>query len=391
MTDAIPLAKIRALIASKTGRSQLPPRNDPYWGAAIDRGLFVGYRRLAHGGNWIARWRDDQGKQHYHALGRVDEDDKDAYIAAQKRAREWLKGMQAGVRRKTIVTVSDVCKGYVDDRRKAKGEGTARDAEQRFQRTIYDHPIGAMPIEKVGTKQLQDWLHGLTEPTEKRKGLGRASANRTLTALKAALNLAAKDRSYGIGVEHEREWRDVKAFKKADARRELFLDLTQRRALRAQLSGDLLDLVDAAITTGARPGELGNAKRRQFDARTGTMTFIGKTGTRDVPLPPAALEVFKRVAKGKLPEAPLFANNGSPWTRWEWNQGIQEAASRAELPDGVCMYVLRHSFITEAISGGLSVLEVAKLTGTSLQMINDHYGHLAAGAARDRLALIAMV
>jgi hypothetical protein len=39
----------------------------------------------------------------------------------------------------------------------------------------------------------------------------------------------------------------------------------------------------------------------------------------------------------------------------------------------------------------MPTLEVARLVGTSVAMIEKHYGHLVASAARQRLAKIAML
>jgi hypothetical protein len=39
----------------------------------------------------------------------------------------------------------------------------------------------------------------------------------------------------------------------------------------------------------------------------------------------------------------------------------------------------------------MSTLDVARLTGTSLAMIDAHYGHLVAAAARERLAAVRML
>ena len=49
-------------------------------------------------------------------------------------------------------------------------------------------------------------------------------------------------------------------------------------------------------------------------------------------------------------------------------------------------YTLRHSFVTAAITDGMSTLDVARFVGTSVVMIEKHYGHLVASAARERLA-----
>jgi len=186
----------------------------------------------------------------------------------------------------------------------------------------------------------------------------------------------------------------VKAYPAAGRRRDLFLDLAQRRKLiEAAGEGALRDLMQAVALTGARAGEITNAKRSQFDARTGMMTFIGKTGRRVVPLAPAALALFKRCAKAKLPEAFLFVrDDGKRWNHSDWDELVRGAAAKARLPRGVCLYTLRHSFVTAALTDGrVSTLDVARLCGTSVGMIEKHYGHLVASAARERLARVALL
>jgi integrase len=182
----------------------------------------------------------------------------------------------------------------------------------------------------------------------------------------------------------------VKQHRDADRRREVYLDLEQRRALLDKCTGALRDLVEAAALTGARPGELVALKRADFEPRTQTAKFSGKTGARTVPLAPAAVELFKRLSKGKLPNAPLIAgDDGKPWAYWF--TPVREAAQAAKLPPGVVLYTLRHSWITEALRSGMSTLDVARLTGTSLQMLEQNYGHLVADSARERLATVTML
>jgi len=55
------------------------------------------------------------------------------------------------------------------------------------------------------------------------------------------------------------------------------------------------------------------------------------------------------------------------------------------------MYTLRHSWITDAIVAGMDLLTVSKLAGTSLLMIEKHYGHLVQDGAREKLAAINFV
>ena len=378
----------REQIDKSSVRSRLEPRREPYWGAPVERGLYVGFRRLTMGGNWVARWRDPEGRQRYQALGPVS--NALDYDAAKKAARAWQRAVDSGVDARQVRTVADACREYVLDRKKHKGESSGHDADLRFRRTVYDHPIAHMPLGRVTQHKIEAWRDDLSEPKDgKSKPLSNASLNRTLTSLKAALNYAAACRY--VSAERAIEWKLVKPYE-ASNRRDLFLDLEQRRALLSAATGGIRDLLEAVALTGARAGELTKATRRQFDHRTGSMTFTGKTGTRTVPLSPLAIELFHRLSGSKLPNAPLFTrNDGKPWGESDWDKLVRKAAAEADLPSGVCLYTLRHSFITEAITGGLSPLEVARLVGTSLVMIDKHYGHLAQSAARERLAQVSFV
>lgn len=367
-------------------RKALPVRHEPYWSAPLGKGRVLGFRKITpHTGSWIARMRNENGRKVYKAigdaLGAASTPTLD-YEQARAAALKWFQGQDAGIEHDKA-TVADACREYVADRLREKGEGCSHDAEMRFRRTVYGTDFGAIQLAKLRTPRVKTWRDDLA--------LSKPSANRTLIALKAALNLAVTHRR--VHPAAAREWGDVKAHKAAGRRRDLFLDIGQRRKLiEAAGAGALQDLMQAVALTGARAGELTGAKRSQFDARTGMMTFIGKTGRRDVPLSPPALALFKRLSESKLPAAPLFTRpDGKPWAHSDWDELVRAAADKAKLPKGVCLYVLRHSFITEAISGGMSTLDVARLCGTSVMMIEKHYGHLVASAARERLAAVVML
>lgn len=364
-------------------RAELEPRREPYWGAPIGRdGLTIGLRKSKDGTErWIARMLNPGGKPKYlpKPLGLLTE--QFDYEAARAAALKWRADTEAGVT-SDVFTVEDACKEYVEDREREKGKACAHDAKKRFERTVYGTHFGRTDIRKLRTPAIKRWRDGTK--------LKKAASNRTLTSLKAALNLAVENRR--APKECEREWADVKPLEGADNRRDVFLDRGQRLALLDRMQGALRDLVEAAALTGARAGELTSAKRSQFDSRTKTMKYIGKTGTRTVPLSDAAIALFARLAQSKLPGAHLFMrDDGRPWAHSDWDELLAEAAKLARLPHGVCLYTLRHCWITEALTNGISTLEVARLTGTSVVMIEKHYGHLVIDAARERLAKVQML
>lgn len=380
-----------------SARRELAPRRAPYWGAPLERGQHIGIRKNANGScNWIARRYDDEAKDYrYKALGQLSRDFD--YTQAKRAAMQWFEDADLGVS-DTPPTVEDACRDYVADLEAEGRKDAAHDADKRFERTIYGrskakhsrelsaHKIAKVRLDRLRTKQIKEWRNGL--------GGAKSSQNRNLTALKRALNLAVEHKRVNPSVAQE--WKAVKPHKNAKKRRELFLDVKQRRALVRAAKGAVRDLIEATALTGARPGELVGAKRSQFEPRTGSMTFKtfkgGKERVRTIPLSPAALALFKRLAKGKLPGAYVLTDDdGRPWAHSGWDDLVRDAAKKAKLPRGVVLYTLRHSWITDALRGGMGTLDVARLTGTSLAMLDEHYGHLVAEAARERLATVDML
>ena len=71
-----------------------------------------------------------------------------------------------------------------------------------------------------------------------------------------------------------------------------------------------------------------------------------------------------------------------------WKKPIKAAA--AVLPNTVTAYTLRHSVITDLVTNGLDLLTVAQLSGTSVTMIEKHYGHHRADHAAKALAGLAL-
>ena len=231
----------------------------------------------------------------------------------------------------------EACREYVRELRRKNGEASAHDAEKRFERTVYEDSIGSVRLDKLRTPRIADWRDRLRQPKDSRSGLPKGSANRTMTALKAALNLGVTTGRVDLRVAQA--WRNVKPFKNASARRTLFLDLKQRRKLiEAAGDGALRDLMEAAALTGARAGELVNATRSQFDSRLKTIEFKGKTGPRTIPLSVPASVLFTRLSKGKLPAAPLLTrDDGKPWGHSDWDELVRDAAKAAKLPKGTCL------------------------------------------------------
>lgn len=302
---------------------------------------------------------------------------------------------------KAATTVTDACQAYVAALRKAGRASAADDAEGRFERCIYLDKIGKTRLADLHQDHVEAWRDrveaGDLPDLPKKKGrpptpkpLSKSTSNRIRTMLVAALNHAVERRK--VAAERAIEWTSVKPHESATVRRELYLDLAQRRALLAAAQGPVRDLIECVALTGCRPGDPGACLREDYDARTGTVRFRTKDHDRKIPLAKSAKALFDRLALGKLPKAHMFVQaDGRPWVAHDWAEQVKAAVTAADLPQEVVLYTLRHAWITDAIVAGVDLLSVSKLAGTSLQMIEKHYGHLVHGAARDKLQGIAFL
>jgi integrase len=211
-----------------------------------------------------------------------------------------------------------------------------------------------------------------------------------MAVLKTALNLAHED---GFTTSDHAWSSKLKPVKDANGRRDCYLDIGQRRALIAHAAPDLAVLVRAMSLLPMRPGAVAAFTVADFDKRLNALT-IGqdKSGQdRKITLPASTAAFFAEQTKGKLPSAPLFARaGGSAWNKDSWKYPFKDAVTAAKLPPAATAYALRHSTITDLIVKGLDTLTVSQLAGTSIVMIEKHYGHLRAEHATKALEGLAL-
>lgn len=382
-------------------RNRLVPRRDPYW-HRIESGCFLGFRKMASDspGTWLARCRDaTTSKQSQQPLGEFAEHPAHArFDVANKAAREWFIHLARGGKA-TPTTVNAVCANYVTHLSSNGKERAALDAEQRFARWVNDHKIGAITLQKLKPGDVDAWRRAVAStpaiPQNKSKAPTRARSpstlNRDMTSLRAALNLAVENGD----ATSDAAWKvKLRPVKHADRRRDVYLDLTQRRALIAKAPADLAILLSALSLVPLRPGAMAALVAGNFDKRLATLT-IGKDKhgqDRKITLPPATAAFFAEQGKNKLPTAPLLVRaDGSAWNKDAWKYPIKDAVIAAELPLTTTAYALRHSTITDLIAlHRLDTMTVAQLSGTSLLMIEKHYGHLLREHAAKALASLTL-
>lgn len=373
-------------------RDKLKPQREPYW-HKIASGQFLGFRpsSIGKGGAWIARYYDAEArKQRLHSLGDFGYlPPNERFSAAQKEARAWFEHVGTGGSHKPV-TVREVCERYALNKPEAVG---------RFARHLYGDPIAKIALHKLTDKQVRAWRRRLEEKpalvSSRKKGKpatrarAGATVNRDMVALRAALNQALEQ---GDALT-ARAWQSALKPVEAKGRRNLYLDREQRRALLENMPADAAAFARGLCMLPLRPGALAGLHVGDFDARNRELVIErDKSGEgRKILLPPQTAAFFKEQARSKLPAAPLFAQaSGRPWSKDYWKRPFKYAALAAGLPSNATAYTLRHSTITDLATGGLDLMTVSQVSGTSVAMIEKHYAHLQRDRAAQALAGLAL-
>ncbi|MGH1571789.1 hypothetical protein ACRAWG_15285 [Methylobacterium sp. P31] len=212
-----------------------------------------------------------RGRQHYEALGAAD-DNRDAdgltvfsFPQAQERARTFFAqtALQLGGSEEPEApwTVATALSDSLAARERRGSKGVRADryaAEARILPTL-----GSLELSALTTKRIRDWHHDLAEaPKLRRTAAGaaerrisevdaanpeavrarRATANRVLTVLKAALNRAFQE---GKAASDE-AWRRVKPYREADAAKVRYLTELECHRLVGACEGAFRHLVRGA-------------------------------------------------------------------------------------------------------------------------------------------------
>lgn len=370
-------------------RNRLAPRRDPYW-QKLSQGRYIGFRLMTKGtsGTWLARAYDGEritvNPYLHKPLGDfANLSEKQRYDAAKAEAEAWFNeldhggGIESG-------TVRSACEAYVEELKTENSEPSSEDAAGRFKRLVYDDPIAKVALPKLTAIQVAGWKKRALA-----KGGNKSSFNRNATSFRAALNLALRRRV----VSSDHAWADELApFEGVDGKRELYLNIPSRRKLIEKAAEEARPLIRGFCLLPLRPGDHAKLKVADFDSKNGVLSVPrGKTKKRKIPLSGESLAHVKECTKDKLPEAWLFSRaDGTQWRKGTWRDAINFGVAEAKLPAATCAYTLRHSAITDMVVSGIDLFHVAKLSGTSVKMIEEHYGHLQPEQARKGLQVLSL-
>ena len=396
-----------ANLEKPAARARLPPRGKPYW-RVLESGLHLGYRRTkTGGGSWTARRFLGEGKYAERGLGLADDlQEADGatvltFSDAQGKAREWWKAAQRIDLGLAPVggpyTLAQALDAYFADRERRGSKGLAKDRAAARARIL--PALGLLELAKLTTKRIRDWHTGLaTTPklvrtsrivkkAPKRRAIEakdadsvrarRATANRTLTVLKAALNHAFHDGR----VSSDETWRKVKPFREVDVPVVHFLSEDECRRIVNACDGAFRSLVRAALLSGCRYGELTRMRSSDFNAEAGTLTVReSKSGKpRHIALTVEGQSLFAALTAGHRGRDPIFVrDDGKTWGPSHQQRPLDAASTRAKIEPAATFHILRHTYASALAMRGVPMGVIATQLGHSdTRMTERHYAHLS--------------
>jgi integrase len=214
----------------------------------------------------------------------------------------------------------------------------------------------------------------------------RASANRVLTILKAALNHA-----YDEGhVANRDAWgRKLKPFRDVEVARVRYLSVADAMRLINASDPEFRPLVRAALETGARYGELARLEVQDFNPDAGTVAIRrSKTGkVRHIVLTDEGTAFFRQHCAGRGGHELMFVRaSGAAWKRSDQGRPMTDAVARAKITPAITFHGLRHTWASLAAMNGVPLMVVAKNLGhVDTGMVEKHYGHLAPSFIADAI------
>jgi integrase len=354
----------------------------------IDRGLHLGYRRLSgKPGTWTARVYAGHQTYVVERIGSADD-----YADADGVAVLSFSQAQDEARKRTVRTahaangvtgpltvraaVEMYCRALEDNGRDASGTAARARAAKHVLPTL-----GDIEASSLTPDLLRAWLSGVAKGTkpvaDEDDARGRrASANRTWAILRAALNHAFREGK----IEVDR-WRRVRPLKNANAAKVQFLSVAEAQRLVNAAAPEFRPMVEAALATGCRYGELCRLQCADFNPDNGSIHVRrSKSGKdRHIHLTDEGVALFAELTAGKPgDELILRHSSGGAWGPGYQQRPMREAVARAKISPRVSFHGLRHTFASLCAQAGVPLMVIARALGhADLQMVSRHYAHLS--------------
>ncbi len=328
------------------------------------------FQRPAKSGIWWISYYTIAGKRHREKIGRRDE----AIQILGQRHREIAEGKFTPPT-KAGRTFRDVANLVLEQKRLRLSPQSYETDVRRLEALL--PTIGSLALEELTSARLEQVLGDL-----KRSGLAGATVNRHRSLISSIFAAAIRQDIVSVNPLAR-----VKPFKESAGRLRYLLDDEEKR-LRAVVKRDYpekLPELQLALHTGMRRGEQWSLKWSNVNLAAGSVTVVGKSGRRHIPINSAAREALETLARRRDELVAATGEDPSPFVcpettaaaKRDWQRWLEKSLKRAGIVD-FRWHDLRHTFASRMAMAGADVTSIREVMGHKDLKTTQRYMHLAA-------------
>lgn len=235
---------------------------------------------------------------------------------------------------------------------------------------------GETLVSELAPKHVTDWL-------AENPSWGPSAQRKAIISLNRVLNWALSEKRIG-----ENPLSRMK--KPSQPRRDALVDVDAHQkmlmAIRSSRFAGKIDrqfqLVLIALRhCGGRPQDVSNVRVEHVRDKGSAWQIPEHKNRRHTEQPKTVycspcLQTITKILSHTRSSGPLFRGRRGRLTVNAITCRVKRLREQLKLPLGTVAYSYRHSYITDALERGVDIATVAELVGTSVTMIQRHYGHL---------------
>jgi len=328
---------------------------------------------------WQIDYYDPQGKRVMKCFPKKA--DAEAYLGkVQAAKREGRYHDVFDVKKETLVTFNTLADRYVENYRGQKCFSRLKYYLVDEYRAVF----GDRRLSEIGYLDLETYRNRRkATPTRSGKPRTDATVNRELSTLRHMLNKAVE---WGM-LENNPFNKGSRLMLKENNHRLRFLTEAEIEALLKACSPHLKPIVETALLTGMRRGELLSLKWEQI--RNGfiylTETKSGKA--RQIPINERLAGVLRGVRQGNQLKSPYVFCDSQGRRFLEVKRSFASACKKAGI-EAFRFHDLRHTFASQLVMRGASLEAVQELLGHASLATTMRYAHLSHEHLKDSVNLL---
>jgi integrase len=310
---------------------------------------------------------------------------------------------------------SQIAKEYVDLQKRRGATGQVSDARWRKCQSVInarlDLYVGSTQIHLIGQDRWDDYPTWRRETSKGRlrEQVSDATIRFEMSIFRAVMSLAVKKRYIRADqlfqgrptlAKMRRDAFSPEEYRKLHTVGRSWVKAAGNRPSSTWYRTVAYNFVLIMCNTGMRPSEAKNLRWRDVSIRkdregrdVAVLSVTGKGKARGLVAPASVAEYIDRIraiAKAKEPDDRVFTTHTGKPALTLYKNMIEDLLTKAELrqgPSGIprSTYSFRHTYATFRLSEGIDVYFLAEQMGTSVAMIEDHYGHVSPVKNADRI------